>query len=556
LAEFARDELIFLPLGGCGEIGMNLNLYGFGGKWLMVDLGITFADETLPGVDVVTPDPTFIEERRDDLVGLILTHAHEDHLGAVPWLWPRLKCPIYATPFAAAVLRRKLDERQQPASGPLHVVPLGGRIALPPFDVELISLTHSIPEPNALAIRTPVGTVMHTGDWKIDPEPLIGEVADEVALRRLGDAGVLAMVCDSTNVFVPGVSGSEGRVRERLIELVADRAGRVAITAFASNIARVKIAADVARSHGRHLAIVGRSMWRMTDAARETGYLGDIGPVLDDVEGAHLPPGKVLYLCTGSQGEPRGALARIAANDHPNVVLDPGDVVIFSSRVIPGNERAIARIQNLLAGRGVGMVNDRDGLVHVSGHPNRDELAQMYQWIRPRIAVPVHGELRHLVEHAALARQLQVPHGAVLANGQALRLAPGPHELVGEVQAGRWVVDGAALQPASHGAVRARRKLGFDGGGVVTLVADAAGRLLAPPTLVLQGVPSPDGDEALRDEALAAVDAAIRALPAGARADDGRLGEAARLAVRRTVRARVGKKPAVEAQVIRIAAAG
>jgi ribonuclease J len=552
LPEFRPEELIFLPLGGAGEIGMNLNLYGFGGKWLMVDLGITFGDEALPGVDVVTPDPTFIEERREDLLGLVLTHAHEDHLGAVPYLWPRLRCPIYATPFAAAVLRRKLNERQQPASGPLHVVPLGGGIELPPFSIELITLTHSIPEPNALAIRTPVGTVLHTGDWKIDPEPLIGGTTDVAALRRLGEGGVLAMVCDSTNVFVPGESGSEGKVREHLIELVAGRTGRVAITAFASNIARVKIAADVARAHGRHLAIVGRSLWRMTDSARETGYLGDMGPVLDDREGAHLPPDKVLYLCTGSQGEPRGALARIAAGDHPNVVLDPGDVVIFSSRVIPGNERSIARMQNQLAARGVEVVNDRNGLVHVSGHPNRDELARMYQWIRPEIAVPVHGELRHLVEHAALAKQLQVPHGAVIENGQALRLAPGPLDVVAEVQSGRWAVDGGALEPVGEGAVRARRKLSFDGGGVVTVVADPEGRLLAEPALVLQGVPSADGPEALRREALDAVDAAIQALSWSARADDGRLGDAARVAVRRTVRSRSGKRPLIEARVIRV----
>lgn len=552
MAEFPPDELIFLPLGGCGEIGMNLNLYGCGGKWLMVDLGITFADETAPGVEVVTPDPAFIEERRGDLCGLILTHAHEDHLGAVPWLWPKLRCPVYATPFAAAVLRRKLEERQQEPSGPLHVVPLGGRIELPPFTVELISLTHSIPEPNALAIRTPAGTVLHTGDWKIDPDPLVGGVADEAALRRLGEGGVLALVCDSTNVFVPGESGSESRVRERLIELVARRKGRVAITAFASNIARLKIAADVAKAHGRHLAIVGRSLWRMADAARETGYLGDIGPVLDDFEAAHLPPEKALFLCTGSQGEPRGALARIAAGDHPNVVLGPGDVVIFSSRVIPGNERAIARIQNQLAARGVEVVNDRNGLVHVSGHPNRDELARMYQWVRPQIAVPVHGELRHLMEHAALAKHLQVPHGAVVENGQALRLAPGPLEVVAEVQSGRLVVDGDALQPASEGAVRVRRKLSFEGGGVVTLVADPAGRLLAPPRLVLQGVPCAAGQETLEREALDAVDAAVRALPLSARGDDERLGEAARVAVRRAVRARVGKRPLVEAQVIRV----
>ena len=546
------DELIFLPLGGAGEIGMNLNLYGYGGKWIMVDLGITFADETTPGIDIITPDPSFITERRDDLLGIILTHAHEDHLGAVPYLWPELGCPVYATPFAATVLEGKLEERGLLDEVPLHRVPLGGMLRLGAFEIELISITHSILEPNALAIRTPVGTVLHTGAWKLDPEPLVGLSTDEAAFRQLGDQGILALVCDSTNVFQAGESGSERAVRDSLDSLIAGRKGRVAITTFSSNIARIKTAAALAAAHGRHLVVVGRSLRRMIQAARETGYMDDLGPVLDEGEGGFLPPETTLYLCTGCQGEPRGAMSRIASGDHREVTLGPGDLVIFSSKVIPGNERAIGRLQDQLVLAGIEVIGEKDQFVHVSGHPCRDELRQMYQWARPAVAVPVHGEMRHLVAHAALARELQVPEAVVLQNGQALKLAPGKPEVIGEVPAGRRYLDGDVLVDAGDDAVRERRRLMFNGVATVTVVVDSEGEVQAPPALVLQGVPLANGEGALNSEICDAIDAALARMPKSARRDDGRIEEVARIASRRALRQAIGKRPVVTARVVRL----
>ncbi len=552
--DFDPDELIFLPLGGSGEIGMNLNLYGLGGKWLMVDLGITFADESLPGIDIVTPDPKFIAERREDLLGIILTHAHEDHLGAVAHLWPELRCPVYATPFAAAILENKLQEYDLTGQVPLHVVPLGGTLRLGGFEIEFLSITHSIPESNALVIRTALGTVLHTGDWKLDPDPLVGEVTDEAALARLGEEGVLAMIGDSTNAMEAGQSGSEAAVRESLSELVAGRQGRVAITSFASNIARIKTAAEVARAMKRHLVVVGRSLWRMIRAAEKTGYMDDLGPVLEPAEGGYLPPDRVLYLCTGCQGEPRGAMARIAGGGHREVGLETGDLVVFSSKVIPGNELAIGRLQDQLIAAGVEVIGEKDHFVHVSGHPCRDELRRMYQWVRPAIAVPVHGERRHLAAHAALARELQVPTAIEIENGRALRLAPGPVEIVGEVESGRRYLDGEVLAGQTEQAVRERRRLMHNGVAVITLMLDEAGDAVAPPSLVLQGVPRANGEASLDLGLIQAVEAALGLLPASARRDDGRVEEAARIALRRGLRDAVGKRPVIETRVVRLEA--
>ncbi|HEX7969985.1 MAG TPA: ribonuclease J, partial [Stellaceae bacterium] len=367
---------------------MNLSLYGYGGRWLMIDCGISFADETLPGVDVIMPDPGFIAERADQLAGLVVTHAHEDHIGAIPHLWRRFRCPVYATPFTAAVLRQKLIEAGMEHEVPITEVPMSGRFAVGPFEIELVTLTHSIPEPNAVVLRTPLGTVLHTGDWKFDPDPLVGGTADMARLRSLGDEGVLAMICDSTNALRAGEAGSEADVRKSLIDIVGRCRNRVVIACFASNVARVESAAAAAAAHDRHTALVGRSLWRIEHAARETGYLQGVPPFLTDEEAGYLPREKVLLVCTGSQGEPRSALARIADDDHPEIVLEEGDTVIFSSRVIPGNERTIGRLQNRLAALGVEIITEQDHFVHVSGHPAQDELTRMYQLVRPRIAVP------------------------------------------------------------------------------------------------------------------------------------------------------------------------
>lgn len=544
------DELLFLPLGGTGEIGMNLNLYGHAGKWLMVDCGITFGDDLTPGIEVMMPDPAFIEERVDELVGLVLTHAHEDHLGAVQHLWPRLRCPVYATPFTASFLRRKLAEPQLDGEVPINEIPMSGRFQVGPFDVELITLTHSIPEPNALLLRTPVGTVMHTGDWKLDPDPLIGPTADEAALIRAGEEGVLAMVCDSTNALVPGRSGSEGEVRRNLTDLVAECSGGVAVACFASNLARLESAAKAAVDNGRKPALVGRSLWRIEDAARETGYLGDLPRFLTDEEAARLPPEKVLLICTGSQGEPRAALSRIAREDHPKISLGPGDTVIFSSREIPGNELAIGRLQNDLALLGCEIVTAADRDIHTSGHPNRDELADMYSWIRPRVAVPVHGEPRHLMAHAKLARECQVPHGIVANNGLLMRLTPDGVEEVDDVYAGRLALDGDRLIPYQHSSIRNRRQLAWNGAAVVTVALDGRGRLADEAQITVRGILDPDAPEL--DDLLDVAEAAVERLSKGQLKDDGQVREAVRVAVRRKLQGLTGKRPPVDVHLIRV----
>ena len=545
------DELVFLALGGVGEIGMNLSLYGYAGRWLMIDCGISFADETLPGVDVIMPDPSFIAERVGELDGLVVTHAHEDHLGAIPYLWPRLRCPVYATPFTAAVLRAKLAEAGLEHEVPITEVPMSGKFSVGPFALELVTLTHSIPEPNAVVLRTPLGAVLHTGDWKFDPAPLIGETADFAALRRLGEEGVLAMICDSTNALRPGEAGSEADVRKSLIELVGRAKHRVVIACFASNVARLESAAAAAAAHDRHAALVGRSLWRIDHAARETGYLQDTPPFLTDEEAAYLPRDKVLLICTGSQGEPRSALARIAEDDHPQIVLEEWDTVIFSSRIIPGNERAIGRLQNRLAGLGVELVTEHDHFVHVSGHPAQDELTRMYQLVRPKIAVPVHGETRHLLAQARLAEHCQVPQAIVTKNGEMVKLAPGPAGIIGEMPTGRLVVDGTRLVPAGAEALLSRRRMTFNGAALATIVVDAEGRLRAPPQVTVQGLGETE-DATLTDELRQRVIGALEELDPRARRDDAALREAVRLAVRRSLRAWHGKKPVTDVHLVRL----
>jgi ribonuclease J len=546
-----KDELLFLPLGGSGEIGMNLNLYGHDGKWLMIDLGIAFGDDETPGIDVVMPDPAFIVERRADLAGLVLTHAHEDHIGAVPYLWPALRCPIYATPFTAALVRRKLVEAGLSQVAPITEIPLSGRFSVGPFEIELITLTHSIPEPNAVVVRTPLGTVLHTGDWKLDPDPLVGPVADEAALRRIGAEGVLAMVCDSTNALVEGQSGSEAHVRATLDRLIGERHERVAVACFASNVARLETIAHVAAKHDRQVGLVGRSLWRIDAAARETGYFADLPPFVSEHDIAYLPRDKLVMVCTGSQGEPRSALARIARNEHPQAALDRGDTVIFSSRVIPGNERAIFKLQDDLVRLGMEVLTDREHPVHVSGHPARAELAEMYHWVRPRIAVPVHGEPRHLAAHARLAEECQVPLAIVPNNGSLIRLAPSPAARIGDVAAGRLGLDGSALVPIGGEVMQQRRRIIHGGSAVVTLVAGRDGRLLADPQLAAPGLlGSADAD--LSAEIVALVREAVAGLSGAQRRDDAAIKEAARLAVRRAFKARRDKKPLTEVQLVRL----
>ncbi|MBT3306831.1 MAG: ribonuclease J [Alphaproteobacteria bacterium] len=552
----SSDELTFLPLGGAGEIGMNLNLYGFGPKgretWVMVDLGITFGNGSLPGLDVLMPDPAFIEERRDQLAGLVLTHAHEDHLGAVPYLWDRLQCPIYATPFTISILKRKLGETDFADRVEIIEVPLGGRFEVGPFDMELITLTHSIPEPNAIAIRTPVGTVLHTGDWKFDPGPVIGDTPDKEALSRLGDEGVLALVCDSTNVFTPGESGSEADLLDNLSNLIGECQGRVAVACFATNVARLETIARAAAANDRDVVLAGRSLWRINDAARENGYLGDIAAFIAEEDAGHIPNDKVLIICTGSQGEPRAALSRIAAGDHRHITLGNGDTVIFSARAIPGNEAGIGTLQNRLVRGGVRVVTARDNFIHVSGHPARDELAQMYQLSRPQISVPVHGERRHLEEHASLALECQVPKAIVVENGSMVRLAPIEAGITEEVPYGRLALDGNRLVPIDGELVRGRIRALFNGSAVLSVVLYEDGGWAAEPELSTIGVLD-GGEEAISEDAIDAAKKALKDLSAKERKNDDKAREAMRIAVRRTFRKTLDKKPQTTVHLIRIA---
>jgi ribonuclease J len=546
------NALYFVPLGGAGEIGMNLNVYGYAGDWLIIDCGVTFGDDSQPGLEVVMPDPGFIAERRDRLLGILATHAHEDHIGAIPYLWTQLRCPVWATPFTASFLRVKLAEAGLADQVRINVVPLSSRFAIGPFDLELITLTHSIPEPNAVALRTPVGTVLHTGDWKFDPDPLIGPTADEAALRRLGDEGVLALVGDSTNALRPGASGSEADLRRSLTDLIGRYDARVAVACFASNVARLETIARAAAAHGREVALVGRSLWRIEKAARENGYLTDLPRFLTEDEAGYIPRDRILLICTGSQGEPRSALYRIARDDHPHIVLETGDVVIFSSRIIPGNEKAINRLQNGLVRLGVEIVTEEDHFVHVSGHPARDELVRMYQMVRPRIAVPVHGEARHLIAHADLAGECQVQQPLVVQNGDVVRLSSGGASIVDEVPVGRLASDGKGLLPVDGTALKDRRRVTFNGTAIATLVLDRRGQAMAPPTISIIGVVEPAAAEAAAPVLRNTVDRALNELPLGLRRDDEAVRDAARRALRRVLNERFGKRPLVEIHLVRI----
>jgi ribonuclease J len=550
-----HGELVFAPLGGVGEIGMNLSIYGLGDErrrtWLAVDLGVSFAsEENLPGIDTILPDIRYLEEERRNLAGIVLTHAHEDHFGALLDLWPRLKAPVYATPFTAALLAAKrLGESGAPEI-PITEVSLGARFNVGPFDIELVSVAHSIPESNALILRTSFGNVLHTGDWKLDPTPVTGPPTDEAKLRALGEAGCLALIGDSTNAVRDGRSPSERDVAETLAELIQGAPQRVAVTTFASNVARIRAVADAARAAEREVVVVGRAMDRVVQVARETGYLDGIQDFRGmDVYG-HLPPDKVVALCTGSQGEPRAALARMAADEHPEVTLSKGDRVIFSSRPIPGNEKAIGNVINGLIDQGVEVITDRTHLVHVSGHPRRAEMEDMLDWVKPQTVIPVHGEPLHLAEHAALARRRGV-NALQCRNGDLVRLAPGAPAIIDEVPAGRLYKDGSLLVSADARTVAERRRLAFTGMVLVSLAMTDRGQLAANIEVELIGVP----DNAADGEALAEVayDAAVETfeqLPKPRRRDPDSVEEAVRRGVRAALAQRWGKKPNVTVHVL------
>jgi len=541
------NELLFLALGGSGEIGMNVNLYGTQGKWVMVDLGLTFADPGYPGVELILPDLSFIEERLDDLLGIVLTHGHEDHIGAIPYLAADLGVPLYATPFTAELIRGKLDEEGITDKVDLHIIENEASFQLGPFGFTYVPLAHSIPEGNALLIDTPYGRIFHTGDWKIDEQPLLGVPSTAEELTAIGDQGVLALVCDSTNVFNEESSGSEADVRKGLDEVIGACEERVLVTTFASNAARLQTLGEVALDTGRKLCVAGRSLDRIIRVAKASGYLKGFPPTIDVDEAMKLPRREVMIIATGGQGEARAALARIAFDSHP-IKLAAGDTVVFSSKQIPGNELAIGRIQNALAAKGIEMVTERQAEVHVSGHPGRPDLALMYKWIRPEIILPVHGELRHMAEQARFAKAQGISKGIVQSNGTVVRLAPDGPRAIGQERVGRLVLDGDVILPADGSTINERRRIGQYGLIGVSVAIDAKGAVRGEPAILLQGLPvEEDRDDFLEDACLAAAEAAAK----GGR-DQAKLREAIRLAVRRRASAWTGKKPVVDVSIIRV----
>jgi ribonuclease J len=552
-----ENELVFAALGGLGEIGMNCALYGYGPpsarKWLMVDLGVAFAGEDLPGVDLIMPNLGFIEKAKNNLVGIIITHAHEDHIGALADLWPSLGAPVYATRFAAGLAEaRRLGEPGAPKI-PFKIVELGEKVAIGPFLVEFIAVAHSIPESSALAIRTPAGLVVHTADWKIDPTPILGVPTDEARLKALGDEGVLALVCDSTNVLREGESPSERDVAKTLAWLIAKAKGRVVVTTFASNVARLRTAAEAGFAAGRQVCVLGRAIERVVAVARECGMLDGLPPLLGMDAFERLPRDKILALATGSQGEPRAALARMAEDEHPTAELSAGDTVIFSSRTIPGNEKAVGKLVNAFEAKGVEVVTDRTALVHVSGHPRQAELAKMYAWVRPKIAVPAHGEPLHLTEHAAFAKAQGVPQVLRAFNGDLIRFAPGDVSALGKVASGRRLKDGAILLPADQECVGQRRRLSFAGVVSIAVALTPKGEMAGDPDVMIAGLPERTREGAGFDEIIdAAIFEAFESLPRGKRRDPDVVSTAIERAVRNSVNSAWGKKPQVHALVVEV----
>lgn len=545
-----HDDLLFIPLGGSNEVGMNLNLYTTQGQWLMVDCGIGFANDYLPGVEVVVPDVSFIAERKDKLLGLVVTHAHEDHIGAIPYIWREFGCPIYATPFTAALIKSKLTDMGPGPKPQIHEIKPGGAVQLGPFGIQFIDVTHSIPEMQAVAITTPKGVVMHTGDWKFDEQPLIGPVTNYDALKEFGDKKVLAMVCDSTNVFVEGTSGSEGEVRKHLTEVIKSCKNRVVVTTFASNLARVATVIQAAKEAGRHIALAGRSLSRVIDAARQSGYLSDDIEFITDREVMNLPRGDVLVLCTGCQGESRAALTRIARGDHPAIRLAPGDTVVFSSRKIPGNEMKINWVQNKLVEKKIEIISERNHFIHVSGHPAREELKRMYSLVRPQIAIPTHGEPRHLHEHAKLARELGAEEAVEAYNGAVVWLEPGEASVIGTVKAGYIAIDGLSMIPTDGEVLRARRRLRDDGAAFAALVIDRDGELVSDPQVTAPGLLDAKEDGELLEECEAEIAESVSRLKKGA--GDEQFREAVRLTLRKFFKRELDKKPVIEVLLSRV----
>ena len=551
-----RKELLFCPLGGAGEIGANMNLYGYGNpgehNWIMVDIGVTFADDTLPGIDLIYPDPGFIVEKKDNLLGIIVTHAHEDHIGAIAHLWPKLKCKIYATPFTAVLIKEKFKEKNVDINNHLKIVQLNGIIDLDPFRIEYVSMTHSILEPNGLKIKTPAGVVLHTGDWKIDENPMVGKNIDIDKLKQIGNEGVLAMVCDSTNIFTVGRSGSEETVRRSLLKIMERLKKRIVITSFASNVARMETIFYCAEKTGRQISLVGRSMHRIFKAAKQCGYLKDIIDPIDPREAKNISREKIIYLCTGSQGEPMGAMMRISSYTHPDVFVEKGDTVIFSSKIIPGNEKKLYKLHNQLVKDGIEVISEENEFVHVSGHPNRDEMKDMYSWIKPKCVIPVHGEHRHLMEHISFAKEMQVPHPVLVENGDIVKIFPGDKpEVYDKAPSGRLYLDGNISVHEDSQSIKDRKNLSSNGYLEVTLLITSKGNIHDNPILSFRGLPIYEEDEftyGLEN----VIEKITKSFKIGSRKQEHNLIDALKIACRKFTKEKTGKKPYTNINLVNI----
>ncbi len=542
-----KDEFLFCPLGGSGEIGMNMNLFGYGQpgdhKWIMVDIGVTFADDTVPGIDIIYPDPGFIQERKDNLLGIVLTHAHEDHIGAVAHLWPKFKCKLYATPFTAVLIREKFREKNIDITNDLQIVELNGKVSLNPFEIEYITLTHSILEPNGLRIQTPAGIVLHTGDWKVDPNPLIGAEINSKRLKEIGDEGVLAMICDSTNVFSAGRSGSELDVRKSMLNIMSRLKKRIIITSFASNVARMESAFYCAEKTGRQISLVGRSMYRIYKAARQCGYLKNTIEPIDPREAKNFAREKIVYLCTGSQGEPMGAMMRISNYTHPDVFIEKGDAVIFSSKIIPGNEKKLYKLHNQLVKDGIEVISEESEFIHVSGHPNREDLKDMYDWVKPKCIIPVHGEHRHMIEHIAFAKEMQVPYPVRVENGDIVKLAPGDYpEVYDKAPSGRLYLDGNISVEENSQSIKDRKNLGSNGYLEITILITTKGNIHNNPIINFRGLPIYETDEfiyLLEEE----IEKTAKTFNIGNKSQRHNLIDALKIAARKFTKEKTGKRP-------------
>ena len=550
-----KDELLFCPLGGSGEIGMNMNLFAFGKpgehKWIMVDIGVTFADDTLPGIDLIYPDPGFIIDKKEDLLGIILTHAHEDHIGAIAHLWPQLKCKIFATPFTAVLMKEKFKEKNIDVTSYLKIVQLNGVVNLDPFKVEYITLTHSILEPNGLRIETPAGIILHTGDWKIDPEPLIGGKINSNRLKEIGNEGVLAMICDSTNVFSMGKAGSELDVRKSLLNIMGSLKKRIVMASFASNVARMETAFYCAEKTGRQISLVGRSMQRIFKAARQCGYLKNVIDPLDAREAKKISREKIVYLCTGSQGEPMAALMRISNYTHPEVFIEKDDAVIFSSKIIPGNEKKLYKLQNQLVKDGIEVISEESEFVHVSGHPNRDDLREMYDWVKPQCTVPVHGEHRHMIEHIKFAHEMKVPHPVQVENGDIVKLSPGKPHVYDKAPSGRLYLDGNMSVEEDSQSIKDRKNIGANGYMEVTILITPKGNIHKRPVITFKGLPVYDVDEFIY-ELEEVIEKTTRTFSPKSKKQEYNLIDALKITCRKCTKEFTGKKPFININLVSI----